>query len=252
MLRTAMVDYSGISISSDEIVEFLKQELHLREICHKLLSQQIINRIAQERGIIITAEEVQSEADRQRYQRRLESAEVTLNWLAEQMMTPEEWEAGIRQHLLAQKLAEALFGQEIEKYFVEHRLDFEQVLFYKITVPYEQLAQELLYQIEEDEISFYEAAHLYDVDEQRRLRCGYEGQFHRWNLPPELTALIFGARLGDIIGPCPSEQGYDLLLVEEFVAAELTATTRQMILSQLFQEWLISECNYSLHNSTSS
>ncbi|WAL60502.1 peptidylprolyl isomerase [Thermocoleostomius sinensis] len=246
-----MVELSGISIESEEIVEYLKQELYLKEICHKLLCQRIIQRVAQEQGITITPEEIQAEADRQRYQRRLESAEATLAWLEDQMITVEEWEMGIRRYLLAQKLAEALFEQEVEKYFVEHRLDFEQVSFYKITVPYEQLAQELLYQIEEDEISFYEAAHLYDVDEQRRLYCGYEGQFYRWKLKPELAALIFGARLGEVIGPCKSEQGYDLLLVEEFTMAELTEEIRKDILNNLFQEWLNSELNYLLHHSSS-
>jgi parvulin-like peptidyl-prolyl isomerase len=246
-----MVDFSGISIESEEIVDFLKQELHLKEICQKLLCRQIIQRAAQERSITVTPEEIQAEADRQRYQRRLESADATLAWLEDQMMTPEEWEMGIRHHILVQKLAEALFGQDVEKYFVEHRLDFEQVSFYKITVPYEQLSQELLYQIEEDEISFYEAAHLYDVDEQCRLYCGYRGQFYRWNLKPEIAALIFGARLGEIIGPCKSEQGYDLLLVEEFTTAELTEDTRKDILNKLFQEWLNSELNYLLHHASS-
>lgn len=252
MLCATMVEFSGISIESEEIVDYLKQELHLKEICQKLLCQQIIQRVAQERGVTVTPEEIQAEADRQRYQRRLESADATLAWLENQMITPEEWEVGISRQLLAQKLAEELFGQEVEKYFVEHRLDYEQVSFYKITVPYEQLSQELLYQIEEDEISFYEAAHLYDVDEQRRLHCGYEGQFYRWRLNPEIAALIFGARLGEIIGPCKSEQGYDLLLIEEFITAELTEETRSNILNNLFQEWLGSEFNYLLHHGISS
>jgi parvulin-like peptidyl-prolyl isomerase len=245
---TAMVNLSSLSITPDVIVEFLKREVRLKDTCYKIMNQQIVSQAAQERGIEVTPVEIQTEADRQRYQMKLESAEATFAWLNNQMITAEDWEAGIYQQLLTQKLAEALFSQEVERYFAEHQLDFEQVSLYQITVPYEQLSQELLYQIEENEISFYEAAHFYDIDEQRRLKCGYEGRFYRWSLIPETAAILFGSRPGEVIGPLRSEQGYDLLFAEEFTFSELTSETRQTIIDKLFQEWLGSELNYLLHN----
>lgn len=248
MQLVPMVMFANVSIEPERIVDFLKHEIHLKEICQNIVRQQIIASAAAERGVLITPEEIQSEADRQRYQKRLESASATFAWLEEQLITPEDWETGIRGKLLAKKLAEHLFDRDVEKFFAENRLEFEQVSIYKITVPYRQLAQELFYQIEENEISFYEAAHLYDIDERRRLQCGYEGRFYRRGLNPEVAAAIFGARLGEIIGPLSSEQGYDLFLVEEFIAAELTPEIRQDIIDRLFQEWLNSELNYLLHN----
>ncbi|GAB4376622.1 MAG: hypothetical protein Kow00121_24000 [Elainellaceae cyanobacterium] len=243
-----MVMFANVSIEPDTIVEFLKYEIHLREVCQRIIYWQITEQAAQERNVIVTAEEIQQEADRQRYQRRLESAVATYNWLNEQLITPDDWEEGIRQQVLARKLAEHLFGSEVEKYFAEHRLEFEQVSLYKIRVPYQQLSQELLYQIEESEISFYEAAHLYDIDEKRRLRCGYEGRFYRWSLEPEIAAIVFSARLGEVIGPLEIEQNYDLLRVEEFVTAELNSEIRQEIIDRLFREWLDSEFNHFIHN----
>jgi hypothetical protein len=93
----------------------------------------------------------------------LEKASETLAWLAEQMITPEDWEAGICERLLSKKLAEYLFAKEVEKFFAQNQLIFQQVLLYKITVLDESLLKKLFYQIEEREISFYEAAHLYDM-----------------------------------------------------------------------------------------
>lgn len=244
----AMVDFSSLSITPDMIVDFLKHEVRFKDTCYQILNQQIVNSTSQERGIVVTSAEIQAEADRQRYQMRLESADATFTWLNEQMITPEDWEAGIHDRLLSQKLAEALFAQEVEKYFVEHRLDFEEVSLYQVTVPYEQLSQELLYQIEENEISFYEAAHLYDVEEQRRLQCGYAGRFYRWRLKPEITAILFSTRPGEVIGPLKSEHGYDLLLADEFTLPELTPEIRQTIIDKLFREWLSSELDYLLHN----
>ncbi len=238
----------SILLEPNTVIEFLKREIQIKEICQEILSRQAIVRASEARGIIVTPEEIQAEADRQRYQNRLESAADTLNWLEEQLITPADWEAGIREALLSQKLAEDLFGREVSRYFVEHRLDFEQILLYKITVPYEQIAQELFYQIEENELSFYEAAHLYEIDQQRRLQCGYEGKLYRWSLKPEVASVVFAARLGEVIGPLQVGQTYMLLKVEEFVAAELTPEIRQEIIHRLFQEWLATELNYLIHH----
>lgn len=244
----AMVNFSGIPLQLETIIDFLKQEVALKDVCQGILRCQIIEQAAQERNITVTSEEIQIEADRQRYQKHLESASATFEWLSNQMITSEDWEVGIRHHLLSQKLAERLFGGEVEHYLAEHRLDFEQVSLYKIVVPYQQLAQELFYQIEEREISFYEAAHLYDIDENRRLQCGYEGKLHRWSFNPEMAAIVFGAPVEQVMGPFSSEQGYELLVVEAFIAPELTAEMRQEIISRMFQEWLTHELEYRIYH----
>jgi len=243
-----MVNFSGIAIDSEAVVGWLTHEIRLREICQQVLNERIIASATQARNIDVTESEIQAEADRLRRERHLEHAEATLVWLADELMTVEDWEAGIYNRLLAQKLSERLFSDDIEHFFIQHRLDFERISLYKISVPYQQLAQELFYQIEESEISFYEAAHLYDIDEKRRFQCGYEGQVYRWSLPPETAAIVFGARLGNVLGPIKVEANYELLMAEGFTAAELTPQTRQEILDQMFQDWLARELNYMVHN----
>jgi parvulin-like peptidyl-prolyl isomerase len=196
----------------------------------------------------VTAEEIQVEADRIRYERRLEKASETLAWLANEMISPDDWEAGMRDRLLTRKLADTLFSQEVEKTFAQNKLDYEQILLYQIVVPYQKLAQELFYQIEEEEISFYEAAHLYDIDERRRQRCGYEGKIFRLSLKPDIAPAIFNAQPGELIGPLATEQGYHLFLVEEVIPAELTPERSKEIIDKMFKQWLAGELNYVLHN----
>jgi parvulin-like peptidyl-prolyl isomerase len=243
-----MIKFLGRLIEPEKIIDDLKREVCLKEICQKIVYQQIIDQAAQERGIGVSPEEIQAEGDCFRHEMRLESASDTFAWLSDQLITPEDWEAGISDRLLRKKLAEALFAHEVERYFTQNRLNFEQLILYKIVVPYQQLAQELFYQIEENEISFYEAAHLYDIEEQRRLQCGYVGKLYRRNLSPEVASAIFGSRLREVIGPLQVEQNYELLMAAEFIAAELSDRVRQEILDQLFKEWLESEFNYLIHN----
>ena len=245
-----MIDFQGVSIEQDEIVSLLKKDIQQKEVCQKVLYQRVINQSAKEKGITLTPEEIQAEANRQRHEKRLEKAADTLAWLAAQMITVDDWEAGIRDRLLTQKLAECLFAKEAEKFFAQNRLDFEQILLYQIIVPYEKLAQELFYQIEEREISFYETAHLYDIDERRRYQCGYEGKLYRWSLKPDIAAVVFSARPGGVIGPIKTERGYHLFRVEEFISTELTAEITQEIINKMFKEWLASEVTHMLHSKT--
>ena len=243
-----MIDFSGAFIELDEIVRWLKKKIQLKEVCQKILYQRIIEQAAQSRGLTVTPEEIQGDADRLRREKRLEKAADTLAWLAAQMITDDDWETGIRDRLLANKLAESLFTQEVEKFYAQNRLDFDQILLYQIIVPNDRIARELLYQIEEEEISFYHAAHLYDIDERRRQQCGYEGKLYRWSLKPDIAAVVFSAQPGQVIGPLQTEQGSHLLVSEEFIPAELTPERYQDILNRMFNEWLASELNYMLHN----
>lgn len=246
-----MQDFAGITLELDEIVDFLKRNIQLKEVYEKILHQKIINQAAQERGITVTPAEIQAEADRQRYEKRLEKAAETIAWLKDQMIAPEDWEAGIRDRILAKKLAEHLFAKDVEKLFAENRLAFDQVLLYQIILNDGKLAQELFYQLEEREISFYEAAYLYDADEKRRHQCGYEGKRDRWSLKPDIAAAVFGAPIGEVIGPIETEHGFHLLRVEELIPAQLTPEKYQELLDGMFQQWLASELTYKLHNQTS-
>ena len=243
-----MVSLGKASIEPEEIVSFLKKNIRLKEVYQEIVHQKIINQAAQERGLTVTPEEIQAEADKQRREKRLEKASDTLAWLEDQIITSEDWEVGIYDHILKQKLSEHLFAQEVEKFFAKNRLNFEQILLYRISTPSEQFAQELFYQIEEQEISFYEAAHFYDTDEERRHQCGYEGKLYRWSLKPDIAAAIFSANPAEVIGPLKSEQEYQLFMVEKFIPAELTQETYKDIINNMFEEWLASELNHFLYS----
>jgi parvulin-like peptidyl-prolyl isomerase len=243
-----MPSLAKIPVQPEQILEFLRKNTRFKETYQEFLYQQVIAQAALERGLIVNAEEIQAEADLIRREKRLEKASDTLAWLADEMITADNWEAGIHDRLLAKKLAESLFSKEVEKFFAQNQTDFEQILLYQIIVPYQKVARELLYRIEEQEISFYEAAHLYDIDEKRRQQCGYEGKLYRWSLKPDIAAEVFRAQPGTVVGPLQTEQGHHLLRVEEFIPAELTLEMYQDILNRMFNEWLASELNYMLHN----
>jgi parvulin-like peptidyl-prolyl isomerase len=245
-----MVRFNNVEIAAAKIDAYLQQEFKLQEICSEILHQKIIADACATRNISVPEEEIEAEANKIRSTLRLEKASDTLAWLKDNLLDPEQWEISINNRLLRQKLAQNLFDSKIESYFAQNRLDFDQFVLYQLVVPYEKLAQELFYQIEEEEISFYQAAHLYDVDRQRRYVCGYEGEVHRWDYHPDIAAVIFTTPVvvGEIIHPIKSKQGYHLFKIEDYLPAELTPKIRQEITDKLFEQWLNSELNYLIHN----
>ncbi|MDY6901464.1 MAG: peptidylprolyl isomerase [Cyanobacteriota bacterium] len=243
-----------IVIEPEEVIKYLKTEIQLKEVCTKILSQSIIEKVAQQNDISVSTEEIEIEANRQRREKCLEKASDTLRWLEQQMLTPLDWELGIRNRLFKQKLALKLFGKEVEQFFIQNRSEFEQVVLYQFVVSSEKLAQELYYQIEESEISFYQAARIHDIDENRRYKCGYEGKVYRWSVIPQIAPLVFNASPQQLVGPIKTENGYHLFMVEDYIPAELTPERYQEILENMFQQWLDAEldckyCSFELNKS---
>jgi parvulin-like peptidyl-prolyl isomerase len=235
-----MSDFKAV-VEAEEIVEFLKQEMSLKQTRQNILYQKVIAQVAQQRGISVSSLEIEKEADKQRRELRLEKAADTIAWLTDNMVSPHDWEVGIRNRLLAQKLAQDMFGKEVEKFFIQNRAEFEQIVLYRIVVADDKLAQELYYQIEEREISFYTAAHNYDIDLNRRRLCGYEGQVYRWEIEADIASVVFNTSPQQLIGPLKIEQCYHLLWVEEHIPAELTKSRYKELLNHMFKQWLNSE-----------
>lgn len=233
---------------TNEIIALLKQELQFKPFYQKILQQKVIDKAAKERGLTVTPEEIQAEGDKLRREKRLEKAADTIAWLADQMISVEDLEAGIGDRLLAKKLAVHLFGKEVEKVFVQNKLQFDRIILYQIIVKEPELAQELFYQIQEREISFFDAAHFYDIDENRRHLCGCEGKVYRWGLKPDLAVEVFSGKPGKVIRPIKTDLGYHLFMVEKFLPAELTAERYEEILQNMFNEWLFNEINYLLYS----
>ncbi|MFB6276496.1 MAG: peptidylprolyl isomerase [Halothece sp.] len=245
-----IIKFSNQEIATEEIIYFFKKRVQLKEICTNFLHQKIINKAIENYNITITAEEVQAEGDKIRRQKHLEQAEDTFAWLKEELISPEDWEAGIYDDLATKKLATHLFSEAVKAFFEQNQYQFEQVLLYEIKTPYEKIAWEIFYQLEEEELSFYQAAHLYNIDSERRIRCGYVGKVYRSELPPNIGTLVFQTIPGTVTTPIASEEGYHIFLVEEFIPAELTDEIYQKLLHEMFQDWLAKELDYLLFNQT--
>ena len=196
---------------------------------------------AQKIGIKVELEELQQAADNLRLINNLRRADETLAWLQKHCLSVDEFEEVAHISVLSSKLAQHLFADKVEPFFVEHQLDYAQVVMYEVVLDDEDLAMELFYAIAEGEMSFPEVAHQYIQDTELRRSGGYRGILHRKNLKPEISAAVFAATPPQILKPIVTSSGAHLIMVEELIQPKLDDTVRNKILSDLFSAWLKQE-----------
>ncbi len=88
-------------------------------------------------------------------------------------MSLDDFEELVEASVISSKLAQHLFADKVEPFFVENQLDYAQVVMYEAVLDDEDLAMELFYAIGEGEISFHEVAHRYILDTEQRRSGGY-------------------------------------------------------------------------------
>jgi hypothetical protein len=231
------------------LTELLRERLQYRSLYEAWVETQILHQAALERGLSLPEEVIQAEGDRQRHELKLERADETLAWLAHEQVTPDQWEQGIKDKLLRSLLTEHLFAGEVDRIFAENKLNYERRAVYCLEFSDLALAQEIFYQIEDQEISFFEAAYLYSENPEQADRCGFQGLLHRWELPKAHVHLIFEAQAQQILSPIASSEDnhYVLYWIGRINPAELTPEIRQQILDELFNQWLAGEIVRWLH-----
>ncbi len=228
-------------IATHQIVELLQERLDYRKICENWIQVQVLRSAALERGVMVSDEDVQAEGDRQRHERRLERSSDTLAWLQEEQVTPEQWERGIRDQLLRSLMAEHLFAGDVERIFAENQLNYDRRAVYRLDILECSFAQELFYQIEGGEMSFFEAAYSYGQSGEVRDRCGFEGLRHRWEFLSSQAQVIFEAQAHQVLAPIETEIGFVIFWVGRIVPAVMTPEIRTKILTELLDQWLVEE-----------
>ncbi len=227
-----------ITISGDEIFHQIKLSCQIPSITEGIVTRKIITSAALQQGIKANPEELQQAADSWRLVSNLRSAGATWSWLQKHNLSLDDFEELVYATVISSKLAQHLFADEVEPFFVEHQLDYASVVMYEVILDDEDLAMELFYAISEGESSFSEVTHQYIQDPELRRRRGYLGNVGRTELKPEISAAVFAATPPQILKPILTSKGAHLILVEELIQPILNDVLRHKILSDLFSEWL--------------
>jgi parvulin-like peptidyl-prolyl isomerase len=228
----------AITITSEDILQQVKLSCKIPSVIEEIVTRKIIADAVADAGIKVEIEELQKAADNIRIMGKLKSADDTWAWLQKHGLSLDDFEELIYNNVISGKLAQHLFADKIEPFFVEHQSDYAGVVMYEVVLDDEDLAMELFYGIQEGEMSFYEVAHQYIQDTELRRKGGYQGIVSRKELKPEISAAVFAAKPPQILKPIVTSSGVNLIFVEELIQPLLDKTLAYKIGADLFSEWL--------------
>jgi len=228
----------AITITSEDILHQVKLSCKIPSVIEEIVTRKIIASAAAEAGIKVEIEDLQKAADNIRLMGKLKSADDTWAWLQKHGLSLDDFEELIYNNVISGKLAQHLFADKVEPFFVEHQLDYAGVVMYEVVLDDEDLAMELFYGIQEGEMSFYEVAHQYIQDTELRRKGGYQGIVSRKELKPDISPAVFAAKPPHVLKPIVTSKGVHLIFLEEIIQPELNNKLRYQILSDLFAEWL--------------
>lgn len=227
-----------ITISSEDILHQVKLSCQIPDIVEQIVTRKIVAASAAEAGIKVETEELQTAADSLRLMSQLNSAEETKVWLQKNGLSLDDFEELVYNNVISGKLAQHLFADKVEPFFVEHQLDYAGVVMYEVVLDDEDLAMELFYAIQEGEMSFHEVAYQYIEDTELRRKGGYRGIVRRKELKPEISAAVFAATSPQVLKPILTAKGVHLIFVEKIIQPELDDKLCSQILSDWFVAWI--------------
>lgn len=227
-----------LNLTKEDILHQLKISCQIPSVLEGIATRKIMADTAHSLGIQIETEEIQQAADNLRLANNLLKVEDTLLWLKKYYLSLDDFEEIAYTNLLANKLATHLFLDKAEQFFYEHQLDYVSAIIYEVVLDDEDLAIELFYALQENEITFPEIARQYIKDSELSRTGGYQGMRRRTDFRPEIAAAIFAATPPQILKPIVTSKGVHLILVDEIIQPQLDNSLHTRIMGDLFAGWL--------------
>ena len=228
----------GESLSPAVFLRALHRQRQLRGLLVAVLAEQVTLRAAAQAGLSVTAAELQQAADRFRHRHGLTSAESTRQWLGREGLSVEDFETGLENELLVEKLKTHLAGPQVGGHFAANRDRYARAQLRQIVAPSEEVARELLAQLTEEGKEFAELAKAHSLHGPSRLAGGSLGLIARVDLPRPVADAVFSAPPGKVVGPVATAEGFHLFLVEARPDPVLDHPTATLIRAELFASWL--------------
>lgn len=226
-------------LEADETGEFESQVQ--AQILSQLIFGQILERWADELGVDAAPLEVQSE--RAALVEQSGGEEAFNEQLEQSGFTDEQLEELLRQRVLQAKIAEEIGGQDAEvteadvEAFYEQNKDTRfgaQATARHILVEDKAKADKLMAEIEGG-ADFAELAKEHSTDTGSGAQGGDLGEFGPGQMVPEFDEAVFGAEVGELVGPVQTQFGFHIIEVTGKTEGETLDEARDEIEAELAQ-----------------
>lgn len=221
-------------ISDQELYPLLAQYRLLPQLAKEIIIDQAIAEVT------CTPEET-AQAKQQFYQKNQIGNEAQLNaWLKHHGMTPQQLERLSVRDLKIEKFKQLTWEHEVDTYFVKCKGKLDRVVYSLIRTKDAGIAQELYFRIQEAENSFSDLAREYSEGSEAQTG-GLIGPVEL-NIPhPKIAQILSASRPGQLSLPTKVGDWWVILRLEKYMTAQLDNMTKQRLLNELFQGWLVAQ-----------
>ena len=159
-------------------------------------------------------------------------------WLEHHSMSQEFLETVFIPRLLKiEKFKRQEWSHQLDSYFLDRKLAFEQATFSLIRLKEAGIAQELYYRLQEEEQTFAELAREYSLGSEAN-NNGLIGKVRLIDLDYRLAQMLHRSQPGQLLPPTQLNDIWIIVRLEEYFPAKLNETMRQHLLEELFEQWL--------------
>jgi parvulin-like peptidyl-prolyl isomerase len=227
-----------VAATDSELIAYLKYSRKIAELASLAERDTLILAICDRLGIEISDDELQEAGDAFRQEHRLFGSAETLRWLEQQRINVEDWTQGIRIELLAKKLKEHLFGENVDSHYLNKRDDYKRVALSQILVGELAEALEIARAIQKENSSFCAIAIERSKAKNSRQNGGFVGINFMAEIMPEIKQAIAELKEGDVTEPIQTKLGFHIVKLEKWYPPEMSDSVRSTILELLFKSWL--------------
>lgn len=206
-----------------EVQEALRQAILYNEeqLIERAIRMLLVEQYAKDNDIVNTDEELQLAADELRYQNELENVDKLNQWIQGRHLTLMSIQRGIDGHLLKNKVIQAIPKEAIQAFFTEHRLALDWIELYSIRLSSKALAEELYFQITEENANFHVLAMEHSLDLETKKLGGYIGKLKRAQISGEIEAAVFRVSLDKSWAPSKRKKVTIFLKLREWEKSHL-------------------------------
>ena len=205
------------------------------EFVEETVTDAAVIHYCKDKNISASAEDIQTVFNELRYTKELESADETKNWMKTTGLSETSVAQACEIMALRNAMRKSISDDEIKEVFVDEQASLDVAEIYSITVDDEDLAKEIVSQIEDESDSFYNLAIEHSIDEETYLKAGYIGEVTRNDVRAEAEAAIFSAEKGAIIGPILEGDQYTVYMVRN-VVKPVYDDVKDMLRDRIFEE----------------
>ncbi|MBP0016310.1 MAG: peptidylprolyl isomerase [Cyanobacteria bacterium SBLK] len=220
-----------LNVSSDEIIPLLEKY----QLLPKLVREIIIDRALV--SVECSTEELTKAIERFYQQQKVKSPEQLQAWLQQKQSTIEQVQNAIARGIKLEKFKETMWGDRLESYFLERKLEFDKVLYSLLRTQDLGVAQELYFRILEGEAEFPRLAKEYSQGVEAKTG-GIVGPISLSKIHPTLKEMFQRSKPGQLWSPQYIDNWFVVVRLEQFVPAKLDEEIRQKLLDERFNQWL--------------